>query len=66
MAWRWYAQTVLALYIADYPEQCTVACARENRCLICWVPEDERGNYSKRYEHRTKRQTLNAMADAWN
>jgi hypothetical protein len=57
---------ILASYIADYPEQCTVACARENRCPICWVPEDERGDYSKRYNNRTKRQTLDAMADDWN
>ncbi|QRV94941.1 hypothetical protein RhiJN_22959 [Ceratobasidium sp. AG-Ba] len=57
---------ILAAYIADFPEQATIACVRESCCPVCWVPKDERGHMKLRYPRRDRCRTLDALDDHWN
>ncbi|KAF8881119.1 hypothetical protein BD779DRAFT_1675607 [Infundibulicybe gibba] len=57
--WVW---PILAAYIADYPEQCLVACCMENRCPICKVRPTERGKHSSNHDLREKDETLILLA----
>ncbi|KAJ7897783.1 hypothetical protein B0H13DRAFT_2234369 [Mycena leptocephala] len=51
---------IFATYVADYPEQCLIACCKENRCPICKVRPNERGDHQD-HPLRDVRETLYLM-----
>jgi hypothetical protein len=56
---------ILAAYVADYPEQCLVACCMENRCLICKVHPDFHGAHQPS-SARDKSETINMLVSKEN
>jgi Plavaka transposase len=51
---------ILAAYVADYPEQCLVACCMENRCPICKVVPEKRGVHEE-CQKRTESEALGSV-----
>jgi len=39
----WCVYSILACYVADYPEQCLVTCAKYRTCPKCLISEDKLG-----------------------
>ncbi|KAJ7160815.1 hypothetical protein C8R46DRAFT_1000716 [Mycena filopes] len=51
---------IFAAYVADYPEQCLISCCKENRCPICTVNPNQRGDHQE-HPHRNVYDTLELM-----
>lgn len=54
---------ILAVYVADYPEQCLVTCTRYKHCPLCRVCPEALGMYAES-EKRMQKETLRKLAEA--
>ncbi|OJT11723.1 hypothetical protein TRAPUB_11785, partial [Trametes pubescens] len=54
---------IVAAYVADHPEQCLIACCKENRCPRCLVPRKQRGN-QKTFPARNHQATADILRRA--
>ena len=58
--WIHQMHIILAVYVADYPEQCLVGCCMENRCPRCTVNPTDRGSGLESL-FRNNKQTLELL-----
>lgn len=56
---------ILAVYIADYPEQCLVTCVRYGHCPLCECPPDQLGEWGD-CEKRSQSDVLETLTAAFN
>jgi len=54
---------ILACYVADYPEQCLITCAKYGTCTKCLVSENELGERMPGKRH-TQKTTLGVIQDS--
>ena len=55
---------ILSAYLADHPDQCLVACCKENCCPKCLVPRLEQGNPAFQSQLRDVKETLEILQAA--
>ena len=59
--WIRQVHAILAAYVADFPEQCPVACCIENHCPCCTVDPKDQGNIVRSLFY-DKTQTLDLLS----
>jgi len=51
---------ILAVYVADFPKQCLVACCKESRCPKCTAGRDKHGESTRSSAH-IQRQMMKSL-----
>ena len=55
---------ILAMYVADYPEQCLISCIKSGTCPCCEVPTSKIGEMDRQYPERSAANTLTVISTA--